>query len=123
MPTAKQKLGTWGELLAAEHLRKKGYLILDHHYTDRFGEIDLIAKDGEQVVFVEVKTRMGNNCGLPEEAVNRNKAAHLRKPILAYVSEKNISNFRFDVVAIDKKDENNTPEIRHHIAVSDVLKL
>lgn len=123
MPTPKQKLGTWGEHLAAEHLRKKGYLILEHHHTSRWGEIDLIAKDGSQVVFVEVKTRVGKDWGLPEEAVNRTKARHLRKPILAYVSEKNINNFRFDVVAIDKKEGKRAPEIRHHAAVSDILKL
>ena len=123
MPSPKQKSGVWGEHLAAAHLQKKGYIILDHHYTDRFGEIDLIAKDREQVVFVEVKTRLGTDWGLPEEAVTRSKAAHLRKPILAYVSKNNISNFRFDVVAIDRKNKNDPPEIRHHIAVSDVLNL
>lgn len=104
-------------------MRQKGYLILEHHHTSKFGEIDLIAKDGEQVVFVEVKTRMGTDWGLPEEAVNRSKASHLRRPILAYVSEKNISNFRFDVVAIDKKEENSGPDIRHYPAVSDILKI
>lgn len=123
MPSPKQILGAWGEHLAAAYLQKKGYLILDHHYTNRFGEIDLIAKDGGQVVFVEVKTRVGTDWGLPEEAVTRSKASHLRKPILSYLSEKNISDFRFDVIAIAKEKGNKPPEIRHHIAVSDVLKL
>ena len=58
MRTPEQRLGELGERLAAEYVQKKGMRILEHNYRIRGGEIDLIAQDGDEVVFIEVKTRV-----------------------------------------------------------------
>lgn len=61
--------GTWGEALAAEYLRQRGCRLVAHSYHCRFGEIDLIAWDGDVLCFVEVKTRSNTDMGLPREYV------------------------------------------------------
>ena len=61
--------GTWGEALAADYLRQRGYRLAAHSYQCRFGEIDLIAWDGEILCFVEVKTRTNTDMALPREYV------------------------------------------------------
>ena len=61
--------GTWGEAQAAAYLRKNGYELIAHSYHCRFGEIDLIARKGKTLCFVEVKTRTYLQCGLPREYV------------------------------------------------------
>ena len=61
--------GRWGEALAAEYLRQRGYRLAAHSYQCRFGEIDLIAWDGDILCFVEVKTRTNTDMGLPREYV------------------------------------------------------
>ncbi len=66
----KQKIGLYGEELAEKFFLKKDYKILEKRFQTRFGEIDLIIGKGEVIVFVEVKTRTSNVCGLPEESVN-----------------------------------------------------
>lgn len=69
----KKKIGAFGERIAADFLSRRGYKIIDWHFQTRVGEIDLIAEDNSQIIFVEVKTRTGSNFGLPEEAINREK--------------------------------------------------
>ena len=65
----KKVLGKKGEKLVAAYLKKRGYRLLACNYVTPFGEADLIAKDKDEIVFVEVKTRTGENFGLPKEAV------------------------------------------------------
>ena len=114
----KQKIGKWGESVAAWYLAKKGYEILARHYTSRFGEIDLIAKDKDELVFVEVKARLGTGTGEPEEAVNWHKISKLKRVILAYLSRNTAEKFRIDVVAITRKTDKKV-SIRHHKSLSD----
>lgn len=123
MSTNKQTFGARGEKIAAWYLAKKGYLILNRHYTSRFGEIDLVAKDGEQLVFVEVKTRHNHDCGLPEDSVNRTKLKKLKKAIYAYLSQNPTENYRLDVVAIESDKAQNKEIIRHHRAISDIFNI
>ncbi len=65
----RQRLGRWGEGVAATHLEAHGYTILARNWRCAAGEIDLVARDGETLVFVEVKTRRGRAYGAPEEAL------------------------------------------------------
>lgn len=94
--------GREGEEMAVEYLSIKGYNILERNYRNRFGEIDLIAKDGKTVVFIEVKRRNTDSYGLPAESVDIRKQARLSKAATAYITEKRITNSpcRFDVVSI-----------------------
>ncbi|HET7713528.1 MAG TPA: YraN family protein [Patescibacteria group bacterium] len=70
-------IGNKAEDRAAEFLRRQGYQILDRNFRSKFGEIDLVALDGETLVFVEVKARASRRFGLPEEAVNPRKIRHI----------------------------------------------
>ncbi|MDD5572078.1 MAG: YraN family protein [Bacteroidales bacterium] len=94
-------LGKLGEKFAAEFLRKKGYKILATNW--RFGkeEIDIIAKDGEYIVIVEVKTRSSDYFGDPEDSVTRKKQKSIVKAADNFICKKNINNeTRFDVIGI-----------------------
>ena len=75
----KRQVGALGEKIALSLLRSKGYKILKKNFHTRFGEIDIVAQDGDTLVFVEVKTRHGRAFGLPEEAVGKRKIRHLEK--------------------------------------------
>lgn len=116
-----QNLGDWAERVSAWWLEKQGYKIIKQHYTTRFGEIDLIAKHKNQVVFIEVKLRMGISSGLPEESVDFKKQKRIKKTILSYISANNIEDFRFDIIAISKASNKNKLKIRHHKALFDMF--
>jgi putative endonuclease len=94
--------GHEGELEAYEFLRRKGYKIVAQNYRKRYGEIDLIGWDQDVLAFIEVKKRLGNSRGRPEEAVHRAK----RKQIYRIANEYRVRhrlrdiNYRFDVVSI-----------------------
>ena len=93
--------GTWGEALAADYLRQRGYRLAAHSYQCRFGEIDLIAWDGDILCFVEVKTRTNLSCGLPREYVTPQKQQRLRKTAAWYLMVKDLDcPARFDVAEV-----------------------
>ena len=93
--------GTWGEALAAEYLRQRGCRLAAHSYHCRFGEIDLIAWDGDVLCFVEVKTRSNTDMGLPREYVTPNKQERLRKTAAWYLMVKDLDcPARFDVAEV-----------------------
>ena len=98
----KRANGKEGEEMAVGYLIIKGYSILERNYRNPFGEIDLIAKDGKTVVFIEVKRRNTDSYGLPVESVDIKKQKRLSKAATAYITEKRITNLpcRFDVVSI-----------------------
>ncbi|GAB6183354.1 YraN family protein [Thermodesulfovibrio hydrogeniphilus] len=94
-------LGREGEKLAAEYLNKKGYKILETNFRTKFGEIDIVAKNKDFIVIVEVKTRLSDKFGEPELAVDYRKQQKLKKLALYYL--KHIGKeypVRFDVIAI-----------------------
>ncbi len=99
----KKFLGRAGELKAAEFLKNEGYKILKTNYKTHLGEIDIIAKDGEYIVFVEVKTRSTEDFGLPSEAVNARKIDKYYLVASEYLQRQNKmdSLCRFDVVEIE----------------------
>lgn len=120
MGPGKQDIGQWGEGIACWYLEKRlCYVIQARHFTSRFGEIDIIAQDGDNLVFVEVKTRLGLDFGLPEEAVGYHKRRKLKRAILAYLSQNKVEKFRIDVVAITYHKEKGKVNIRHHKSLSD----
>lgn len=108
-------LGYRGELAAADYLRTLGYQIVCHGYTTSDGELDLIAIDGEVIVYVEVKTlqRPGSR---PEAAVHRQKRGQLIKLARAFAASRGLlhQRSRFDVIAVVWPDPHQEPEIRHH---------
>jgi len=95
------KLGVKGEGLAVKFLKKKGYKIIEQNYKTPLGEIDIVAKDGKSLVFIEVKTRESTAYGLPYEAVNTLKKKKIANVALLYLKRfKEIPPCRFDVVSI-----------------------
>ena len=102
-----KSLGKDGEEAAISFLKEKGYQILEKNYRCRFGEIDIIAKDKEEIVFVEVKTRSSLIFGLPQEAVSYSKQLRLTRLALAYFSHHKLKDVpcRFDVVSILMEDK------------------
>ena len=93
--------GTWGEALAAEYPQKQGYKLAAHGYQCRFGEIDLIAWDGDILCFVEVKLRKDGRVAQAREFVDRRKQEKLRTTAQLYLAEHPTQlQPRFDVVEI-----------------------
>lgn len=95
-------VGRYGEYLAVKFLEKKGYKIIEKNYSTPLGEIDIIARDKTQIVFVEVKTRTSDSYGLPQEAVNYKKQKKIVNSAYFYLSKGRIDNasVRFDVLSI-----------------------
>lgn len=105
--------GNTGEELAVRLLSDKGYIILENNWRYQRAEVDVIAMDGDTLVFVEVKTRTFDYHGKPEEAVDQKKKKLLQKAATAYMEQINHDwAIRFDVVAIQLKSVNGL-EIRH----------
>ena len=103
----KDAVGRYGEQLAAEHLEAAGLVVLDRNWRCRDGELDIVARDGDELVFVEVKTRSSLSFGTPAEAVDRVKAARIRQLALRWLAaarerepDAGWSSVRFDVVSV-----------------------
>lgn len=98
----KKETGNCGEDIAAQYLEQKGYKILERNFRCNQGEIDIIAKDKEEIVFVEVKTRSNTSYGLASEAVNKQKKMHMLRAIKYYLYIRNLQNdfIRIDVVEV-----------------------
>ena len=94
--------GKAGEAMAADYLIRSGYRILECNYRCPIGEIDLVAREKDHLVFVEVKTRKSGAMGYPEQAVGVAKQKKMSRLALWYLRDKNIADaaVRFDVVAI-----------------------
>lgn len=98
----RKAIGNQGEEIAAKYLEEQGYKILARNYRCLLGEIDIIACDKDDLVFIEVKTRTNLAFGLPQESISRSKQFRIRKIALHYLAEKRplYSKYRFDVVSI-----------------------
>lgn len=106
MKDPRRQLGDAGEDLAAAALKKQGYQILERNYVTPLGEIDLIARHGGDLVFIEVKTRRSNKFADPQDAVNPAKQARLQRLADYYLQRKRLGEveMRFDVVGITWDD-------------------
>ena len=105
--------GNYGEDLACQYLKKLGYKILERNYRIRGGEIDIVAKDQDMLVFVEVKARWSHEYGLPSESMTYWKIKHLLKTAMFYVMKSGWGDkeYRLDFVSIDFADSKEDPEI------------
>jgi putative endonuclease len=95
-------LGTYGEELAQEYLQEKGLQILETNYRFHRAEVDIVAEEGDVLVFCEVKTRNDDSFGAPEHAVTAHKIQQIRKVACAYLAMHGIRDrqCRFDVIGI-----------------------
>lgn len=97
--------GKYGEDLACEFLKKKGYKIIERNFRIRGGEIDVIALDGKTLVYIEVKTRSSHRFGLPEESITPWKLRFLERSAKFYRASRQKRNLpvleRIDIVAVD----------------------
>ena len=105
--------GRHGEDLAADFLDRKGYTILRRNFRLRSGEIDIIAQDGNLLVFIEVKTRSCSRFGSPFDAVDVHKQHQITRTALAFMSSEmpRDTAVRFDVIGVYL--DGNTPRIEH----------
>lgn len=102
MTLKSQKLGNRGEDLAFDFLKKQGLEIIARNYRNKIGEIDIICREADIFVFIEVKTKMGDKLGSPEEMVGLKKQKKLKQITQMYFMENKIEpNYRIDVIAVD----------------------
>lgn len=115
-----KRLGNWGERIASIHLEAKGYIILNRNWRGPGGEIDLVARNGETIVFVEVKTRRGRDFGAPEEALTPRKAEKLVSLGQQYMVDHDLEdvNWRIDLVSVELDHDGRLVRCEHtHCAV------
>jgi len=105
--------GRIGEGLAEDFLRVKGYQNIMRNYSTRFGEIDLICMDKDQMVFVEVKAKKTLFFGTPEEMFTRGKYNKVKRMATVYLNGKEV-NCRIDMVAIELNNDNTLKNLRHY---------
>jgi putative endonuclease len=108
MSVERQELGKSGENLAVAELTAEGYAIDARRYRTRFGEIDIVAHDGDTVVFVEVRRKSGDGCGAAAESVTREKQRRVVRMAVDYLARHDLYDkcaVRFDVVAIDDEPD------------------
>ena len=106
MSLARQTLGKMGEDLACRELERRGYAIVARRYRRRGGELDIIARDGATMVFVEVKAREGREFGEAAEAIGYFKRRRMMAVALDYITRQHLADCpcRFDVVSIQLQD-------------------
>lgn len=97
-----KELGDYGEKIAIQFLKSEGYTIIGKNFFSKYGEIDIIAEDKNEYVFIEVKTRTNQLYGAPVESVDLNKQKHILKTSKYFIYKYNIQNeyIRFDVIEI-----------------------
>jgi putative endonuclease len=107
-----QRIGKWGEETAVEYLIQCGHAIIARNVRTPYGEIDIVAKQADIIVFVEVKARTSNKMGLPEEAITPRKREHMLAAADHYAAEHEIDHWQIDVIAIEGKP-GTTPKITY----------
>lgn len=113
MTKERQALGVLGEDLALKEIKRLGYECIARNYRCPLGEIDLIARERDSLVFIEIKTRRGRSIGYAKEAITPRKKRQLSKVALAYMKSNDCCNAksRFDVVAVSLKDGKEEIEV------------
>jgi len=98
-----QRIGKWGEDTAADYLTERGCEIIVRNARTPYGEIDIIARQGDVTIFVEVKARTSNKMGLPEESITPRKQEHMLACAEHYAAEHAIDHWQIDVISIEGK--------------------
>ena len=117
--------GALGEDEAVRLLKLHGYKILERNYRVRGGEIDIIARDGEYICFVEVKLRKNNNYGTPAEYITYKKREKLIKAAMLYAQRKHLESapMRFDAVLINAENFNNKLKVNYSEVIKNAFEL
>jgi putative endonuclease len=113
--TARQELGSAGEKLARRHLERQGYTFIEANWRRPYGELDLIMRDGDVLVFVEVKTRHGERLGTAEESVTYAQSARLLRAAQSFVAGRDLTDqfWRIDLVAVTLAPTGNVSRLTH----------
>ena len=111
--------GNWGEGIARQFLEKKGFCLITSNFRTKWGEIDLIMEEDKTVVFVEVKLKMGENYGLPEEMISSRKLRKIKKVAEIFLRDhpdlkEKKEGFRFDAVCIVTDERGSPKRISHY---------
>jgi putative endonuclease len=114
----RHRLGALGERLAAEHLARRGYRIIERNYRTRWGELDIVAYDGRTLAFCEVKTRrVGFRLGSPFEAIHPRKRAQVRKMVRSWLTDRRerppASQIRCDAIGVTVDGAGRLVAIEH----------
>lgn len=113
------KKGREGEEIAREFLKEKGFRLIESNYSNVLGEIDIIMSDKDWLVFVEVKLKIGDKYGSPEEMINKSKLAKVRRVaesflVLEKEIAKNFEKYRIDAVCIVLNGDKTIRSIKHY---------
>lgn len=113
----KKNKGKWGEEKATQFLIRKGVKIIDRNQRTPYGELDIIAQDGEQIIFVEVKMRSSNSLGYPEDAVDYRKEQHLINSAEEYLTNHPElgENWRIDIISVEGNPQKPSVNIRWYV--------
>ena len=112
------EVGKIGEDLARRFLEKQGYKIIEQNYRTRYAEIDLVARKGKDLVFVEVRTKIGENFGTPEETINKKKMRKLLGNAIAYSAYKKWDGpSRIDAICIVLKADYSVERLSHYESI------
>jgi len=108
-------IGKLGENIAREYLENKGYKIIEQNYKTKYAEIDLIAKKDNVLIFVEVRSKAGEQFGSPEDTINREKKRRLKMNSMGYVNRvKWRKGYRVDAVCIVFNPDQTIFRLTHH---------
>ncbi|MEG1286574.1 MAG: YraN family protein [Clostridium sp.] len=115
MKAFNKDIGNYGEDLSFEFLKRNGYSILSRNFRNRFGEVDIICKKDEVIIFVEIKSRYSSNYGYPIEAITYSKQKQIIKlcKFYIYINNLNNYNFRFDIIEVFLNKDNNLYSLNH----------
>lgn len=109
------EVGKVGEEIARKFLEKQGYKIIEQNYRTKYAEIDLVTEKKRELVFVEVRTKVGENFGTPEETINKTKMRKLFQNATAYAAFKKWNGlFRIDAVCIVLKPDYSVERLNHY---------
>jgi len=118
MTDRRKKIGSWGEQFACDYLIQQGYKIIGRNVNTPHGEIDILAKKGQNLIFIEVKTRTNYVFGYPEISLTPRKLSHMQNAALFYLQENEFDGgWQLDAISIVKIGK-NLPEITHFENVS-----
>ena len=114
------EVGKIGEDLARKFLEKQGYKIIEQNYKTRYAEIDLVAEKEKKLVFVEVRTKIGENFGTPEETINKQKLWKILQNAKAYLAIKKWKGYcRIDAICIVLKPNFSIERLNHYENIYD----
>jgi putative endonuclease len=113
------EVGRYGEDIARKYLTQKGYKIITSNFKTKFGEIDLVAVKNKILVFVEVKLKIGDDFGTPEEMINQNKIMQVQNTATSFIIqnpeiEKSVEGQRIDAVCIVLDEEKQVKSLNHY---------